>query len=401
MLCWASTSSPTAPRAPTAATSGPLLPDLQQLRRAYPRYPRNRGGLFCLAAGDADHGTGLAAQWEDVRQQMVRLFVDPAVLGPGDCLAGEPRDLAKTTLALYESGIESEYDGLVNDAASLEYQLPRDGFMVDTVGSGLLAGQDREAAAGGQQGEGAGLVPDPGRGNSVNLYLALDFTNVMTDDKHTPNPNLEPAMNLAEFKERLLGGAAALLQNEAHLSALDSVLGDGDHGVTMAKIAQAMATAAKRPDGPGDLKGFLDDLAEQVMNVNGGTAGPLWATLIEGMAEPLPPGLEELAPDTLGRMFSGGLAALRQISAAAEGDKTLMDALIPAVAAANQLADDASARLAAAAAAARAGADRTIGYVARYGRAKYAKEHCLGHPDPGAVSLSLWLEGMEKVPTPL
>lgn len=202
-------------------------------------------------------------------------------------------------------------------------------------------------------------------------------------------------MHAADFRQLLLSGSSALAASEARLCALDSVLGDGDHGVTMAKIARSIAEGVRAADPDLDFRTLLSGLAGRIMDVSGGAASPLWATLFQGMAGALAPGVRELDPKSLRAMLAGALEALRQISAAQVGDKTLLDALVPAVEAAGRAAGDTAAVLAAAAAAARAGAEGTAQYVARFGRAKYAKERCLGQLDPGAVSLSLWLEGME------
>jgi phosphoenolpyruvate---glycerone phosphotransferase subunit DhaL len=113
------------------------------------------------------------------------------------------------------------------------------------------------------------------------------------------------------------------------------------------------------------------------------------------MAEGAAGGARISATD-LAAIFEAGLAAVRKQTKAQPGDKTLMDALVPAVAALRAAADSGKSVTEAlhdAASAARAGAEATRNFTARYGRAKFLGEKTRGHPDPGATSMSLLFEG--------
>ncbi|OUO95739.1 DAK2 domain-containing protein [Rubneribacter badeniensis] len=199
---------------------------------------------------------------------------------------------------------------------------------------------------------------------------------------------------------RMLEESARLMLEEAdRLSDIDSRFGDGDHGVTVAKIAKAMQEAVADDDGSRTLKDFLDDLGMTVMAVRGGSAGPLYGTMIGGLGVGLGEEETDLSTDAARRMFESCLAEMRDITSAQVGDKTMMDALIPAVEAARSCAaadDDAAAVFAAAAEAGAAGAAASEGFASKFGRARSYGDATIGTPDAGAVSTSLFLRGLAR-----
>ncbi len=189
----------------------------------------------------------------------------------------------------------------------------------------------------------------------------------------------------------LLGAAERLEENADRLSEIDSRFGDGDHGITMCKIARLIKEQIPQW-GERSVRTFLDDLGMAVMEVKGGSAGPLYGALIGGLGVKLAE--DENTPDAVRRMFAGALEELEDLTTAKVGDKTMMDALVPAVEAAQQADGDAAAVLAAAAEAAEAGAKASEGFVAKFGRARSYKEQTIGTPDAGAVSTALFIRGM-------
>lgn len=195
---------------------------------------------------------------------------------------------------------------------------------------------------------------------------------------------------------RMLGESARLMLEEAdRLSDIDSKFGDGDHGITVTKIAKVMQEAVAGDDGEQSLKEFLDDLGMSAMAVRGGSAGPLYGTMIGGLGVELADDENELSADAARRMFSGCLAEMRDITNAQVGDKTMMDALVPAVEAAQSCdADDPAAVFAAVADAAEVGAAASEGFASKFGRARSYGEQTIGTPDAGAVSTSLFLRGL-------
>ena len=195
------------------------------------------------------------------------------------------------------------------------------------------------------------------------------------------------------FSEMLLSAADLWRANTDVLSDIDSRFGDGDHGVTIKKIANTLSDAVAAWD-DASIKEFIETLSGGIMAVGGGSAGPLYGTLVEGLATPL--GKEaDIDGPLLCKMFQGSLSAMQAITKARAGDKTMMDALIPAVEAATSAGDALQDILAAAAQAAAQGAEATKGYVSKFGRARNYGEQTLGTPDAGAVSTALFFQGLQ------
>lgn len=200
-----------------------------------------------------------------------------------------------------------------------------------------------------------------------------------------------------EDLKRMLGGAVDIIRlKNDELSLLDAAIGDGDHGVTMLrafeKVNQVMG-AHQQPK----IDVLLSDIGWALLDIDGGATGPLYGSLFLGMSEGTA-GLESLEPNQFALMFEGGLASIGKQTKARLGDKTLMDALIPAVESLRKSADlgqDIPEMLAKAAAAAMQGAETTKNFPAHFGRAKYQGDRTIGHPDPGAISLSYVLQGMQ------
>ncbi|GAA6294829.1 dihydroxyacetone kinase subunit DhaL [Enterocloster asparagiformis] len=181
-------------------------------------------------------------------------------------------------------------------------------------------------------------------------------------------------------------------ENKDYLSEIDSRFGDGDHGVTIGKIASLIEKklAAWEDD---DIEEFLEDLGDSTMEIGGGSAGPLYGTLIGGLSGPLNGG-GAIGEGLLKEMFTECQSAMEDITNAKVGDKTMMDALIPAVAAAEAAEGDCLAILEAAKEAAAKGAKESEQYVSKFGRARSYKEQTIGTPDAGAVSTSLFFVGL-------
>ena len=200
---------------------------------------------------------------------------------------------------------------------------------------------------------------------------------------------------------RMIRSAADKIRaNRDRLSKLDSAIGDGDHGTT---IARAMGIAEKvlAESEKKELKGLLKDVGWGVMGVDGGATGPLLGSFLMGLSN----GVGEqnvIDCPTLTAMFEAGLAGVRRQSRAQIGDKTLLDALLPAVDAVRQAADEGKSikeALRKAAAAAENGAVSTKKFQARFGRAKNLGERTIGFQDPGATSMALIFQGfLEGLP---
>lgn len=200
---------------------------------------------------------------------------------------------------------------------------------------------------------------------------------------------------ISDWKRMFKTCTKILHENSDMLSQLDAIIGDGDHGVTINKIATVLDNAVSQWSNDISIKGFLEDIGYEFMNVNGGSAGPLWGTIFVGFSE----GLDDvngIDSNSLKKMFQASLESITDISSAKVGDKTMLDAFIPAVQAIVTSDADIEEMLLNAAKAAREGAENTVNYIAKFGRAKNLKEKSLGHKDPGAESIALLLQGFAE-----
>ncbi len=187
--------------------------------------------------------------------------------------------------------------------------------------------------------------------------------------------------------------ASLIRANVDLLTRLDSVGGDGDHGTTMLRGMEIVEKSIAAC-GSGKIKDLLEAVGWGLMGVDGGATGPLLGTFFGGMADAAD-GAIDLDSAALASALESGLAKLQKMSKAKVGDKTMMDALIPAVAAARQAAasGDALAVLRAAQEAAATGAESTTRLQARFGRARNIGPKSIGSPDAGATSISLIFKG--------
>ena len=201
-------------------------------------------------------------------------------------------------------------------------------------------------------------------------------------------------MKKAELAQRLKHACTSVLAAEDELTDIDSRFGDADHGLTMNKIAGAISDAVDQSEG--GIQSMLDDAAMAVMTLNGGSAVPLWNTWLDGMQENAPEG-DEIDIAGLQAAFSRALEALTEISGAKMGDKTMMDALIPAsLAIASYQGDDENELFASAARAAALGAEDSKQYVSKFGRARSYGAQTIGTPDAGAMSMSYFFQGLAQ-----
>ena len=184
--------------------------------------------------------------------------------------------------------------------------------------------------------------------------------------------------------------------NRAYLSEIDGAIGDGDHGINMSKGF----TAAGGPQAaaPAGLSRSLGVLGETLVNDVGGSMGPLYGTFFGAMSETLGD-REQLDAATFSAMLGAGLAGIEEIGSAKVGDKTLLDALVPARTAFDEARGAGlpfAECLARMAAAAEQGKESTRGMVARVGRASRLGERSRGVLDAGATSCALLLGSMAQ-----
>jgi dihydroxyacetone kinase-like protein len=187
-------------------------------------------------------------------------------------------------------------------------------------------------------------------------------------------------------------------ENKDHLTHLDSAIGDADHGVNLVRGFHAVGVALdeKQPATPGEL---LTAVGNALVSKVGGASGPLYGTAFRRAGKAL--GTDpDVTAAALGAALQAALEGVQGLGAAAEGDKTMVDALAPAVRAYQQaLAAGASLSevAQAAAGAAELGAEATIPLQALKGRASYLGARSVGHQDPGATSTALILAALARV----
>jgi dihydroxyacetone kinase-like protein len=192
----------------------------------------------------------------------------------------------------------------------------------------------------------------------------------------------------AEFFRRWMTATAASVDREAErLTALDSPIGDADHGSNLQRGFKAVIAALEKdaPDTPGAV---LTLSGRQLISTVGGASGPLYGTLLRRTGKALGEAAE-VDEGQLAEALRAGVDAVMALGGAAPGDKTMIDALVPAVGA---LGDG----FPAARTAAEQGALATTPLQARKGRASYLGERSIGHQDPGATSSALLIAGLAE-----
>lgn len=196
----------------------------------------------------------------------------------------------------------------------------------------------------------------------------------------------------AEMEAVLQRVAGALLQAEEELTAMDQAVGDGDLGISMSRAARAIEenlTTLSRQAPPAALMSLSNILRRQIA----GSSGPFYAVGLGRAAACLKRG------ESWAEAFEAACAAISELGGARVGDRTMLDALVPAAAAFRRTLGQGQPWLAAIGAAAEAaeqGAQSTAQLVARRGRSVYLGDRVLGAPDPGAEAVAVWLQGIAR-----
>jgi len=202
-------------------------------------------------------------------------------------------------------------------------------------------------------------------------------------------------MDVSTFRAWITEATRLVVDNTDHLTHLDAAVGDADHGINLRRgfeAAQAMLDETS-PATPGAV---LTTVGRALISKTGGASGPLYGTGFRQAGKTLGED-PDVSAIQLGTALAAALAGIRQLGAAAEGDKTMVDALIPAVDAYRAVVDiggDLPEATRAAADAAARGLQATVGLPARKGRASYLGPRTIGHEDPGAASTVLILQAL-------
>jgi len=198
---------------------------------------------------------------------------------------------------------------------------------------------------------------------------------------------------VAQLVDWLHRFAASVAENQAYLTELDSAIGDADHGSNMTR---GMNAVVEKAGDPSTVDALFRTVGMTLVSTVGGASGPLYGTFFLRIGTTAG-AVGELDGAALSAALRGGLAGVIQRGNAEPGDKTMVDALTPALDALDaRLAagDDLATAARAAADAAAKGRDATEPLVARKGRASYLGDRSAGHLDPGATSTALLFEAL-------
>ena len=205
-------------------------------------------------------------------------------------------------------------------------------------------------------------------------------------------------LSAQDTREMFLYVSRRMVESKDLLTQADKAIGDGDHGVGMARGFEAVAEKLEGQsfNTAGEL---LKTIGTTLLMSVGGAAGAIFGTFFRGGAKDLgnSPSLDSRV---LSRMLLDGLEAVRQRGGAKVGDKTMVDALQPAATKSEDMSSaPLSESLPAVAGAAEQGMEKTKEMTASIGKAKTLGERSLGHPDPGAISTYLILKFMAEFVT--
>lgn len=200
-------------------------------------------------------------------------------------------------------------------------------------------------------------------------------------------------INLQETKQMFIHVAERMIESKDELTKADQAIGDGDHGIGMARgfeaVKQTLSTTEFFTLGP-----LLKNIGMTLLTSVGGAAGAIYGTFFKGAAD----NLEYKAifdSSALDNMLKDGLLAVIIRGDAQEGDKTMADALFPAATKSGEMINEPlDISLREVVEAARIGMEKTKDMIAKIGKAKTLGERSLGHADPGAISTYLILKFM-------
>ena len=199
-------------------------------------------------------------------------------------------------------------------------------------------------------------------------------------------------LTIEDFKKMIALALVNITARGDEFSALDAVIGDGDHGTA---IVQALNAVTEATDKGTEFKAMFDEVGFNVMLKTSGSTSTLLGGFFLGMSD-VASGTELNAQEVKG-LFRGGLEGVQKQTKAKRGDKTMMDALIPAVEAIEACdSNDIKVILEAGAEAALKGSADTVQMKANFGRARNYGERSVGHADSGASSWSCMFDSFAK-----
>jgi len=203
-------------------------------------------------------------------------------------------------------------------------------------------------------------------------------------------------LNAEDARNMLLYIADKIIAKKPYLTEIDSAIGDGDHGIGMAGGMQKVKKKLAKMENEENVYAIFEAAGKAMLLSMGGASGVIFGSLYLAGAKEME-AKEVLGATELARMERKSLIAIQERGKAEVGDKTMVDALVPAVEAMEKTAGEGLlAMLKAAEEAARQGVEDTKRYQAKFGRAKSLLERAIGYQDAGATSVWLIFQGMRE-----
>ena len=196
-------------------------------------------------------------------------------------------------------------------------------------------------------------------------------------------------LDFTRTKELLCFVADKIIDNRQYLCDLDAKTGDGDHGIGMSNGMQKAKAKISGMDDNGNIYELFKEFGKAMLMSMGGVSGVIFGSLFLGGANEMPPD-EAMTAGDFALMMEKSLSVIKTRGKAEVGDKTMVDALSPAVEAMNRsISEGFAVMLKNASDAAKTGMESTVGMQAKAGRAKSLLERSAGHQDAGATSVYL------------
>ena len=209
-------------------------------------------------------------------------------------------------------------------------------------------------------------------------------------------PGILSKLSAEDARNMLMYVAGKIISSKPYLTKIDSAIGDGDHGIGMAGGMQKARRKLLAMKGETNVYKIFEEAGEQMLMSMGGASGVIFGSLFLAGADGMAP-QTELQPADFADMEQKSLEAIQKRGGAQVGDKTMVDALAPAVGAMNAHRNDSFVdMLRAGEEGARQGMENTKNYIAKFGRAKSLMERAIGHQDAGATSVYIIFRSMRE-----
>lgn len=201
-------------------------------------------------------------------------------------------------------------------------------------------------------------------------------------------------LTVDQTTDMIISACNAIIENKPYLTEVDSKIGDGDHGIGMAGGMEKAKNALTNKRPFPDIKSVFMTTGMEMLNSMGGASGVIFGTLFLGGVKKIG-AVSEMDGELIARIMRDSLEAIKERGKAQPGDKTMIDALEPAVAALeNGNKEDLVQLLSDARDAAWQGVEDTKKYIAKFGKAKTLQQRAIGYQDAGATSVAIIFDGM-------